>query len=159
MPPSSGKRDESSVTTSPCGTKKNSAASSQSVSALGPALAAVASQRSPSTATRLNNTRSRSPSARSSDGTSSRCVASRSDVPASLTGMRSLLRDRQVADVNVEVVVHAQADEAVPGPELAHRQRGNLLVVDQETDRIGLRCVDGQLVRRLAVRVRLHDRR
>src|SRR5690349_8274723 len=153
MPPSSGKRDESSVTTSPCGTKKNSAASSQSAIALGPALAAVASQRSPSTATRLNNTRSRSPSARSSDGTSSRCGTSRSDVPASLTGMRSLLRDRQVADVDVEVVVHAQADDAVPVAELAHRQRGDLRAVDEEADRVGLRRVDGQLVRRLAVRI------
>src|SRR3954469_2327677 len=133
MPPSSGNRDESSVTTSPCGTKKNSAASSQSAMALGPALAAVASQRSPSTATRLNNTRSRSPSARSSDGASSpRKDPCSADVPASLTGMRSLLRDRQVADVDVEIVVHAQTDEPVPGAQLTHRQRGDLLVVDEE---------------------------
>src|SRR5678816_2502224 len=103
MPPSSGKRDESSPTTSPCGTKKKSAASSQSAIALGPAFAAVASQRRPSTATRLNNTRSRSPSARSSEGApSERREEWSSDAPAWLTGARSLLRDRQVADVHVE---------------------------------------------------------
>src|SRR3954469_2346132 len=122
MPPSSGNRDESSVTTSPCGTKKSNAASSQSVSALGPALAAVASQRSPSTATRLNNTRSRSPSARSSEAArSARCGVRSSDAPVSLTGAGSLLRDRQIADVDVEVVVHAKADDPVTGAELAHR--------------------------------------
>src|SRR5690348_8150901 len=150
MPPSSGKRDESSVTTSPCGTKKNSAASSQSAIALGPALAAVASQRSPSTATRLNSTRSRSPSARSSEAVSSpRKVPCSSDVPASLTGIRLLLRDRQIGDVNVEVVVHAQPDEAMSVAELAHRQCGDLRSVDEEADRVRLRRVHGQLVRRL----------
>src|SRR5206468_3102789 len=153
MPPSSGNRDESSVTTSPCGTKKNSAASSQSASALGPALAAVASQRSPSTATRLNNTTSRSPSARSSEAApSARSDERSSDAPAWLTAVRSLLRDRQVADVDVEIVVHTQTDDTVPVAELAHGQRGDLRTVDEEADRIGLHGVDGQLVRRLAVR-------
>src|SRR6476620_3307626 len=64
MPPSCGKRDASSVTTSPCGTKNKSPASIQSAIALGPAFAAVESHRRPTTATRLKRTRARSPSAR-----------------------------------------------------------------------------------------------
>src|SRR3954470_16543013 len=71
MPPSCGKRDESSVTTSPCGTKKSNPASTQSASALGPAFAAVASHRRPTTATRLKSTRSRSPRLRARSGRSS----------------------------------------------------------------------------------------
>src|SRR2546423_13471958 len=46
--------------------KKNSAARTHRASALGPALPAVASHRRPTTATRLNSTRSRRPSARGS---------------------------------------------------------------------------------------------
>ena len=46
------------MTAIPCGMKKSSAASSHSTSELGPAFADVATQRSPSTATTLNSTRS-----------------------------------------------------------------------------------------------------
>src|SRR5678815_758276 len=124
MPPSSGKRDESSPTTSPCGTKKKSAASSQSAIALGPAFAAVASQRRPSTATRLNNTRSRSPSPRSSEtAPAERSLVRSSGAPCLLTGLL-LRRDGQVPDVHVEIVVHAKSDDAVRRPELVGRQRG-----------------------------------
>src|SRR5215510_266856 len=68
MPPTLGKRDESSITTNPCGTKKKIAASSHRTSVTGPALADVARCRKPSTATRFNKTRSPSLSARTSCG-------------------------------------------------------------------------------------------
>src|SRR6476661_10932241 len=88
MPPSCGKRDDSSVTTSPCGTKKNTAASTQSASALGPDLAAVASQRSPTTATRLKRTRSRRPSARLSVEAES-CASLRAAVSVIPSGLEA----------------------------------------------------------------------
>src|SRR3954471_13507696 len=141
MPPSSGKRDESSATTSPCGTKKNRAARIHSPIALGPDLAAVASHRSPSTATRLNNTRSRSPSARSNEPAPAEASLARcSGAPGELTALL-LRRDGQVADVHVEVVIHAQPNDAVRRAELVRRQRGHLRAVHQEAQRIGLRRV------------------
>src|SRR5262249_41577998 len=66
MPPTFGKRDESSITTSPCGTKKKIAASTHKTRVTGPALADVARCRRPSTATRFIRTRSPSLSARTS---------------------------------------------------------------------------------------------
>src|SRR6266446_9692982 len=56
------------MTARPCGTKKRMAASSHNVNALGPALAAVATQPMPMTATRLKSTKSRKVRARSSCG-------------------------------------------------------------------------------------------
>src|SRR5262244_482387 len=50
MPPMFGKRDESSITTNPCGTKKKIAAITHRTSVTGPALAEVARCRRPSTA-------------------------------------------------------------------------------------------------------------
>src|SRR5215813_5416752 len=66
MPPTFGKRDESSITTNPCGTKKKIAATTHRTSVTGPALADVARCRRPSTATRFIRTRSLSLSARTS---------------------------------------------------------------------------------------------
>src|SRR3954462_8748883 len=60
MPPSSGKAEESWMTARPCGMKNSAAARSHRASVPGPAFAAVATQGSPTTATRLNRTRSRS---------------------------------------------------------------------------------------------------
>jgi hypothetical protein len=59
MPPSSGKWEESSTTARPCGMKKRRAATSQSVMAPGPALAAVETHVRPMSAARLKSTRSR----------------------------------------------------------------------------------------------------
>src|SRR3954471_12994399 len=102
MPPSCGKRDDSSVTTSPCGTKKNTAASTQSDRALGPDLAAVASHRSPTTATRLKRTRSRRPSARLSVEAES-CASPR----AAVSVIRSGLGTEDVAGLHEQRVVGA----------------------------------------------------
>src|SRR5574338_1276221 len=68
MPPSSGQRAARSLTARPWGMKKRRAASTHSVSELGPAAAAVANQRRLNTATMLNSTMSRSPRARGSAG-------------------------------------------------------------------------------------------
>src|SRR6476660_1839096 len=106
MPPSWGKRDDSSVTTSPCGTKKNTAASTQSASALGPDLAAVASQRSPTTATRLNSTRSRSPSARCSVEAAS-CASARAADSDICLGLESGLEPEEIARLHEQRVVRA----------------------------------------------------
>src|SRR5712675_1580335 len=108
MPPSCGKRDASSVTTRPCGMKKNTAASTQSASALGPALPAVASHRKPTTAARLKRTRSRRPSARGSalSGTAS---AGRPEAGAlrETSVIRGRLEAEQVAGLHEEGVVGA----------------------------------------------------
>src|SRR5262245_25202709 len=66
MPPEAGKREDNSITARPCGTKKKIAANTHNVSVAGPAIAAVPRCRNPKTATRLNKTRSRSLSARTS---------------------------------------------------------------------------------------------
>src|SRR5712671_5870269 len=106
MPPSCGKRDASSVTTSPCGMKKNSAASTHSASALGPALPAVASHRSPTTATRLKRTRSRRPSTRGS-ALSEGASAGRAEALRETSVIRGRLEAEQVAGLQEEGVVGA----------------------------------------------------
>src|ERR1043166_4596389 len=66
MPPSFGKRDDSSITAIPCGMKKNTAAINHISNDPGPNFAVVPRCLRPRTATRLNNTKSRSLSARTS---------------------------------------------------------------------------------------------
>src|SRR5215475_10189970 len=66
MPPEAGKREDNSITTRPCGTKKKIAANTHSVNVAGPAIAAVPRCRNPKTATRLNRIKSRNLSARTS---------------------------------------------------------------------------------------------
>src|SRR3954465_13103058 len=122
MPPSCGKRDESSVTTSPCGTKKNTAASSQSTSALGPALPAVASHRRPTTATRLKSTRSRSPRVRGST------VSGVASGAAVALRVMSVIREgseaEQVARLQEERVVGAREAAQAEAARKLERLRG-----------------------------------
>src|SRR5215510_13778098 len=66
MPPEAGKREDSSITARPCGTKKKIAANTHSVNVAGPAIAVVPRCRNPKTATRLNRIKSRRLSARTS---------------------------------------------------------------------------------------------
>ena len=68
MPPSFGNRDDSSMTANPCGMKKNTAAIDHITNDPGPNFAVVPRCLRPRTATRLNRTRSRSLSARTSFG-------------------------------------------------------------------------------------------
>src|SRR3954465_9293802 len=68
MPPSSGMSAANWITARPCGTKNSAAASAHRVKELGPAFAAVATHEIPRIATRLNKTKSRKLSWRSSDG-------------------------------------------------------------------------------------------
>ena len=158
MPPSSGKRDESSPTTSPCGTKKKSAARSHSAIALGPALAAVASHLSPSTATRLNSTRSRSPRARFSEtAPAERSLARCSGAPGELT---AYFFGVTVSPPMWTSRLWLTRSPTIPSvfPRWLTADRGDLLVVDEQPHRVRLRRVDRQLVRRLAARVLLVHR-
>src|SRR5215470_5120275 len=68
MPPSFGNRDDSSATANPCGMKKKTAAINHISNDPGPNFAVVPRCLRPRTATRLNRTRSRSLSARTSFG-------------------------------------------------------------------------------------------
>src|SRR5438046_1763772 len=68
MPPSFGNRDDSSITANPWGTKKKTAAIDHISKDPGPNFAVVPRCLRPSTETRLNRTRSRSLSARTSFG-------------------------------------------------------------------------------------------
>src|SRR6266576_3779573 len=68
MPPSFGNRDDSSITASPCGMKKNTAAINHISNDPGPNFAVVPRCRRPRTATRLNRMRSRNLRARTRCG-------------------------------------------------------------------------------------------
>src|SRR5205823_14057739 len=74
MPPSFGNRDDSSITASPCGMKKKTAAISHISNDPGPNLAVVPRCLRPRTATRLKRTRSRSLSPRTRCGGLVICV-------------------------------------------------------------------------------------
>src|SRR5262249_30817375 len=68
MPPSYGNRDDNSITANPCGMKKKTAAINHISKDPGPNFAVVPRCLRPSTATKLNRTRSRNLSARTSFG-------------------------------------------------------------------------------------------
>ena len=68
MPPSFGNREDSSITANPCGMKKNTAAIVHISNDPKPNFAVVPRCLRPRTATRLNRTRSRSLSSRTSFG-------------------------------------------------------------------------------------------
>src|SRR5947207_10114216 len=74
MPPSFGNRDDSSITASPCGMKKKTAAISHINNDPGPNFAVVPRCLRPRTATRLKRTRSRSLSPRTRCGGLVVCV-------------------------------------------------------------------------------------